>query len=120
MINGFLLQITNRSSDWETVALFKKGESNPHVDIKTYQTDFDIHSLLFMANSQGFVGGGIKSENGFIEKVTIYTPNAVSKIEFKTFCDLPCVFIDGFANYLSVEVPPLKTGFFQLLPLSEK
>ena len=117
MINGFVLEITNHSLHWENVTLFKEGKNNPHVNIRVLHSDYHYGSLLLMANTKGFIGSGIQSEYGFIESATIYVPTGINKIEFKSIWDVEEIYIDGFLNYITIDVPPLKNGIFQLMPV---
>jgi hypothetical protein len=117
MINGFILEITNRSSEWENVTLFIEGGENPKVEIKVLHSDYTYNSLLLMAKSKGFIGSGLQSEHGFIEKVNIYAPTGINKIEFKSIWDAAEIYIDGVSSFIALEAPPLEKGIFQLMPV---
>jgi hypothetical protein len=117
MIYGFVLEIKNHSSNWENVTLFKEGENNPNVDIRVLHSDYNYDSLLLMANTKGFIGSGIQSECGFIESASIYTPTGINKIEFKSIWDAEEIYINGFSSYITIQVPPLEKGIFQLMPI---
>ena len=117
MINGFVLEITNRSSEWENVTLFIEGGENPKVDIKVLHSDYTYNSLVLMAKSKGFIGSGLQSEQGFIEKVNIYSPTGINIIEFKSIWDEAEIYIDGVSSFIAIELPPLAKGIFQLMPV---
>lgn len=114
MINGFRLTIKNSSSDLQIVTLFKMGIENSYVYIHSLNSNYNYNSLLLMANSKGFIGSGFESESVFIKKVTICKPNLVKKIELKTIWNEEEIYIDGFSNYIIIEVPPMMTGSFNL------
>lgn len=114
MINGFLIEIKNRSNEWESLSLFKEGGENLNIDLKVLHEDYDYKALLFMANSKGFKGRGIHSD--FIEKVTIHKSSGSYNLDFKRFVKNEEILIDGFSSCLTIEVPPMSHGYFQLLP----
>lgn len=117
MINGFLIQISNNSSNAQLVHLFKQADLPEGVTISISNTHHQYNSLLLEANTKGIMGSGIMTDNESALQLSIHNgANTENIVLHKLLTDKKIV-IDGFLKYISITVPPLTNITFQLLPI---
>lgn len=114
MINGFILEINNKNGIEYEIPLFRGFTLPDGLSIKTKNGDYTYDSLLLMAKSKNFIGGGFQSD--LIKKVNLITRQGVLHFDSSVISLDNKIIIDGYENYLSILVPPNNSGFFQLLP----
>ena len=113
MINGFVIEIKNISTHKHTVRLFSDDDLPEGVTIVTRNPKFDYKALRSFALTDGFIGGGVSSDN-----VLDFTIHNGGKSESFTTKFLPEkeIVIDGDSKYIAVNIPSDTLLLFQLLP----
>jgi hypothetical protein len=116
MINGFVLDIINENTEDITVLLFTNKEIPSGVTITAKNTNYDYSSLFLMSIKEGFMGGGISTDNEHISRVTIFKNNNPCSYEFHKIIDNLEIIIDGQNNYIAIEISPSSKSLVQLIP----
>jgi hypothetical protein len=117
MINGFLVEITNHSTSAQVVALFRDGGLPEGVTITTLGQKIDYQSLLSIAISEGFIGGGFQTDDEGINEIVLCRGNQRTPLRFNIMLTDQEMVIDGGENYVTIMVPAEKVVLFQLLPM---
>ena len=117
MINGFLIQINNNSSNEQLVHLFKQAGLPEGVTVSISNTDHHYNSLLLEANTKGFMGSGIMTDNESALQLTIHNDADTENIVLHKLLADKKIIIDSFSKYISITVPPLTNMTLQLLPI---
>jgi hypothetical protein len=116
MINGFVLDIINENTEEISVSLFTDKEIPSGVTISTKNSNYNYKSLLLMSINEGFMGGGISTDDERVCQVTIYkNSNPISYDFYKTLDDKEII-IDGLTNYITLVIPPSSKILIQLIP----
>ena len=116
MINGFVLDIVNENNEEVSISLFTNGEIPTGVTITARNSNYDYNSLFLMSINEGFIGGGISTDDKSISQVTIFKNGTPSTYEFCKILDGMEIIIDGLTNYITFVVPPKSKSLFQLIP----
>ena len=114
MINGFVLDINNENGIEFEIPLFRDFNLPDGVSIKIINSNYTYDSLVLMAKSKNFIGGGFQSD--LIKNVKLITRQSVLEFDSNVLSLDKKIILDGFENYLSILVPPNNSGFFQLFP----
>jgi len=117
MIKGFLAEINNHSTSAQAVALFREGGLPEGVTITTLGQKIDYQSLLSIAISDGFMGGGFQTVNQGINEIVLCRGTERTPLPFNIKLTDQDIVIDGGKNYVTIMVPAEKVVLFQLLPL---
>ena len=117
MINGFLIQISNNSSNAQLVHLFKQAGLPEGITVSISNTDHHYNSLLLEANTKGFMGSGIMTDDEGALQLTIHNDADTENIVLHKLLTDKKIIIDGFSKYISIDIPPLANISFQLLPI---
>ncbi len=73
MINGFVLEIWNRSSETEELLLFKDESKHSELEVTVLHASYSFESLILMAKTQGFIGSGVQCDPDFIQEMVVHT-----------------------------------------------
>ena len=112
-INGFVLDIINETDEVQRVQLFKSENLPNGVKIKHRNSICEYQQLLSFAQLRGFIGSGIHADEEL--NFIICHGNTKEKYETRLLTDKE-IEIDGFSNYVEVEIPANTTILFQLFP----
>lgn len=116
MINGFVLDIINENTEEISVSLFTNKEIPSGVTISTKNSNYNYKSLLLMSINEGFMGGGISTDDERVCQVTIYKNSNPISYDFYKILDDKEIIIDGLANYITLVMPPSSKTLIQLIP----
>ena len=116
MINGFVLDITNENKEAISISLFTGSEIPKGVTISIKNSNDDYNALLSMSMNEGFIGGGISTDDERISQVNIFKNGSPSSYEFHKIIDNLEIIIDGISNYITIVIPPTSKSLFQLMP----
>jgi hypothetical protein len=117
MINGFLVQINNHSTSAQAVALFREGGLPEGVTVTTLGQKIDYQSLLSIAISEGFMGGGFQTDDEGISEIVLCRGIERPPLPFNIMLTDQEMVIDGAENHVTIMVPAEKVVLFQLLPV---
>jgi hypothetical protein len=112
-INGFVIDIHNESNQSHLIRLFENSTLPDGVKINLHNSEYDYHLLQSLAQSKGFIGNGISADQEL--RFTISNGLTTEKYQDKFLTDKE-ILIDGFSNYVEVEIPAKTTILFQLMP----
>ena len=101
-INGFVIVIQNETNQKQLVRLFENVTLPDGVKINLHNSEYDHNLLQTLAQSKGFIGNGINSDQEL--KFTISNGLTTEKYLTKFLTDKE-ILIDGLANYVEVEIP---------------
>jgi len=113
MINGFVIEIKNTSTQNQCIQLFSEEELSEGIIITTRNQNFDYNALRYFAMNEGFIGSGVSSD-----EVLEFTIHNGDKSESFTTKFLPEkeIEIDGGSKFIEVNIPSDTIVLFQLLP----
>jgi hypothetical protein len=112
-INGFVIEIKNETNQKQLVQLFENVILPDGLKINSHRTEVDYQQLLSYAQLKGFIGSGINAD----EKLSFTICNGLTKEKYFTnFLAEKEILIDGFSNYIELEVPVIPSIIFQLMP----
>lgn len=116
MINGFVLDIINENTEEITVSLFTNKAIPTGVSITAKNSNYNYNSLLLMSINEGFMGGGISTDDERICQVTVFKNNISCNHEFHKILDNMEIILDGRKNYIILTIPPSSKSLVQLMP----
>lgn len=116
MINGIVIDVFNETNESVSFSLFKDLTLPAGVAIKAIHSDYDYRSPSFLAINEGFIGGGISTDNDGICQVTVFKDNIPQIFKFNKILDNTEINIDGLANYITHVAPPFYKSIIQLFP----
>jgi hypothetical protein len=114
---GFLIKITNSTSETQTVNLFTVLPPNG-VEVRSLDWVFDFESLQKIATAKGFIGNSITSDFNGPLNVTIVKGQTSEEIEFTGRYEKEEIEVDGQKNSLFVICPPNSSFTFRLFTIS--
>jgi hypothetical protein len=118
MEHGFIVDITNSTSQVQDVKLFA-GSLPKGVLVKTMDKAYNFDALQIMARQNGFIGNSITT--GFEEglQIEIVSNVAVKKVTLNGRYESPEININGTDQYILVTCPPNSKFYIRLsmLPL---
>jgi hypothetical protein len=112
-INGFVIDIYNETNQSHPIQLFINSTLPDGVKINLHNSEFDHQLLQSLAKSKGFIGNGISADQ--VLRFTIRNGLTTEKFHDKFLTDKE-ILIDGFSNYVEVEIPAATSILFQLMP----
>jgi hypothetical protein len=112
-INGFVLDIKNETDQKQLIRLFENVTIPDGVKIKLCYTQYDYYDLQKFAQSKGFIGNGINVDQELKFEIS---NGLITEKHFTKFLTDKVIMIDGFSNYVEVEIPARATVLFQLMP----
>jgi hypothetical protein len=116
MPNGFLLEIINDNNSEVTIPFFSLDPLPSGITIHTRNTDYTYAALLSIAQTDGFTGSGIITDDERVSLLTIFRNHQSTQYQFSKILDGLEIFIDGKDNYVSMNFPPMSTTLVQLMP----
>lgn len=118
MENGFILEITNSSSQVHEVKLFA-GPLPKGVSVNTMDKAYDFDDLQKIAQKSGFIGNSITTglEEGL--QIEIANNNKIEKVILNGRYESPEIRINGADEFVLVTCPPNSNFYIRLsmLPL---
>ena len=118
MERGFIVEITNSTSEAQEVKLFA-GSLPQGVLVTTIDNAYSFDALQMMARQNGFIGNSITT--GFEEGLQIEIVNnvAVKKVILNGRYESPEISINGTDQFVLVTCPPNSNFYLRLsmLPL---
>jgi hypothetical protein len=118
MERGFIVDITNSSSQAQEVKLFA-GSLPQGVFVNTMDNSYDFDVLQTMAQQNGFIGNSITTgfEGGL--QIEIVSNVAVEKVTLNGRYEAPDIIINGTDQFVLVTCPPNSNFYIRLsmLPL---
>jgi len=112
-INGFVIDIQNETDQKQIVRLFETVILPDGLKIKHRHTEYDYQHLQSISQSKGFIGNGISADQEL--RFTISNGLTTEKYLTKFLPDKE-ILIDGFSNFVEVEIPARTSLLFQLMP----
>ena len=112
-INGFVIDIHNETNHKQLVRLFQNVNLPDGVKINLRNSEYDHNLLQTLAQSKRFIGNGISADQKL--RFTISNGLTTEKYHDKFLTDKE-ILIDGFSNYVEVEIPAKTSLIFQLIP----
>jgi len=112
-INGFVIDIYNETNQSHLIRIFENSTLPNGVKINLRNSEYDYHLLQSLAQSKGFIGNGISADQEL--RFTISNGLSTEKYQDKFLTDKE-ILIDGFSNYVEVEIPAKTSILFQLMP----
>jgi len=116
MSNSFLLEITNDNNTEVTISFFKDEQLPLGTAVHYRNTNHHYESLLAIAQSEGFAGSGIVTDDERVSLLTIYKNHQPTQHYFSKILDNLEITLDGKNNYISLVFPPDSTTLVQLMP----
>jgi len=116
MRNGLLLEISNTNNAEVTIPFFREDALPSGLTIFARNTDYNYTALLSIAQTEGFTGSGIITDDERVSLLTIYRNHQPTHYEFSKILDGLEIIIDGKGNYISLNFPPMSTTLVQLMP----
>ena len=116
MPNSFLLEISNTNKAEVSIPFFREEPLQSGIDIHVRNSDYQYADLLSMAQTDGFTGSGIITDDERVSLLTIYKNNQPTQYHFSKILDNLNITIDGAGNYISLVFPPMSTVLVQLMP----
>jgi hypothetical protein len=118
MERGFIVEITNSTSEAQEVKLFA-GSLPQGVLVTTIDNAYSFDALQMMARQNGFIGNSITT--GFEEglQIEIVSNVAVEKVKLNGRYESPEIKINGTDEFVLVICPPNSNFYIRLsmLPL---
>jgi hypothetical protein len=112
-INGFVIDIKNETDQKQLIRLFENVTIPEGVKIKLCYTQYDYYDLKTFAQSKGFIGNGINVD----QELKFEISNGLTTEKYFTkFLTDKLIMIDGFSQFVEVEIPARTTIMFQLMP----
>jgi len=112
-INGFVIDIHNETNQSHLIRIFENSTLPNGVKINLRNSEYDYHLLQSLAQSKGFIGNGISAD----QKLRFTISNGLTtEIYHDKFLTDKEILIDGFSNYVEVEIPAATSILFQLMP----
>jgi hypothetical protein len=118
MINGFVIDVENTSSEEFSIPLFKEKQLPEGISIRSIRGEYDYESSVLMAKNENFMGCGFQSD--FIIKIQVISPEVIYDLDSRVVASDNKIILDGFNQYLSIVVPANSMGFFQLFPFIQE
>lgn len=117
MENGFIVDITNNTSQAKEVKLFA-GPLPKGVSVNTMDKAYDFDDLQKIAQKNGFIGNSITTglEEGL--QIEIVNKGKVEKITLTGRYETPEISINGFDEYVLVTCPANSNFYIRLATLS--
>lgn len=116
MIKGFVVEISSENEKAQSICLFKNVHLPEGISVSVRHTEHDYMSLTALAQSAGFIGNGINTDEEL--HITIHNGVTAEKL-FSKFITDKKIEIDGVSKYIEVVVPPKITIMLQLMPYFE-
>lgn len=113
MEQGFIIEITNSSSQFQEVKLFA-GPLPKGVFVNTMDNAYNFDALQMMAQKNTFIGNSITS--GFAEglQIEIANNNKIEKVILYGRYESPEIRINGTDEFVLVTCPPNSNFYIRL------
>jgi len=117
MHRGFIVEISNNNDIVINLKLFVSDGLVDGVDVKVFNNDYDYNSLLLIANTVGFSGNGILTDNLSIDNIKIVDDKTIDVVKFDKILTDKKIYLNGTTKYICIDIPPKSISLLQLLPI---